>query len=106
MKIYMLWNYYRNDNANRISIFVGIACCNNYYSNSHSPSDVFASRGMSDCNNGEDEDSPDCGRQADRVGNDEQMTKMLIEMDRVEKTTMRQMMMKENKIVGAKPHQV
>jgi len=33
---------------------------------------VFASTGMSDCNNGEDEDSPDCGRQADRVGNDEE----------------------------------
>jgi hypothetical protein len=36
------------------------------------PSVVFASTGMSDCNNGEDEGSPDCGRQADRVGNDEE----------------------------------
>jgi hypothetical protein len=31
-----------------------------------------ASTGMSDCNNGAEEDSEDCGRQADRVGNDEE----------------------------------
>jgi hypothetical protein len=36
------------------------------------PTPVYASTGMSDCNNGAEEDSEDCGRQADRVGNDEE----------------------------------
>ena len=66
----MLWNNYRNDNAHRVSILVGITCGTN---DSDSPSVVFASTGMSNCNDEDEEnDNPDCDDQPDRVGNDEE----------------------------------
>jgi hypothetical protein len=42
------------------------------YTTPSQPQTAFSSTGMSDCNNGAEEDSEDCGRQADRVGNDEE----------------------------------